>query len=64
MSTRQGADTRRDATSGQIEDAGRRDLLQLLAGSRVTLEELHDAYEKRGDEIEQLAVITGDVVSL
>ncbi|HXQ28916.1 MAG TPA: site-specific integrase [Gemmatimonadales bacterium] len=38
-----------------LRNAGRRDLLQLLADGRVNLEELHSAYEKRGDEIEQLA---------
>ena len=32
-----------------LRNAGRRDLLQLLADDRVSLEELHSAYEKRGD---------------
>ena len=38
-----------------LKNAGRKDLLQLLADGRVSLEQLHDAYEKRGDEMEQLA---------
>lgn len=33
---------------------GRRDLLGLLAARRVTLLEMFEAYEKRGDELEQL----------
>ncbi|HXT91579.1 MAG TPA: site-specific integrase [Trebonia sp.] len=38
-----------------LRNAGRRDLLQLLADGRVELQQLHEAFEKRGDEIEQLA---------
>ena len=33
-----------------LRSAGRRDLLGLLADGKVTLPELHEAYEKRGDE--------------
>lgn len=38
-----------------LKNAGRRDLLSLLAEQRLTLVALHEAYEGRGDEIEQLA---------
>ncbi|HEX4632732.1 MAG TPA: site-specific integrase [Gemmatimonadales bacterium] len=38
-----------------LKNAGRKDLLQLLADGRVELDQLHDAYGKRGDELEQLA---------
>ncbi|MSR07275.1 MAG: site-specific integrase [Gemmatimonadetes bacterium] len=37
-----------------LRSAGRRDLLGLLAAGKVTLPELHDAHERRGDELEQL----------
>ncbi len=37
-----------------LRSAGRRDLLGLLAEGKVTLPELHEAYEKRGDELEHL----------
>ena len=37
-----------------LRSAGRRDLLGLLAEGKVTLPDLHDAYEKRGDELEHL----------
>lgn len=38
-----------------LRNAGRKDLLTLLAAHRLSLEELHDAYERRGTELEQLA---------
>lgn len=37
-----------------LRDAGRRDLIGLLASRRLTLVELHEAHQKRGDELEQL----------
>ena len=37
-----------------LKRSGRRDLFGLLAERRITLPELFDAYEKRGDELEQL----------
>ena len=37
-----------------LRSAGRSDLLGLLAEGKVTLPELHEAYEKRGDELEHL----------
>ena len=37
-----------------LHNAGRQDLLTLLVEQRLSLEALHDAYEKRGDELEQL----------
>src|SRR5882762_861264 len=37
-----------------LHNAGRRDLLMLLVEQRLSLEAIHDAYEKRGDELEQL----------
>ena len=39
-----------------LRDAGRRDLIGLLASRRLTLLELHEAHQKRGDELEQLKV--------
>jgi len=46
---------------------GRRDLLGLLAARRLTLPDLFEAYEKRGDELEQLKAraespVLGDLV--
>src|SRR6266513_1444552 len=37
-----------------LRDHGRRDLLELLAKQRVELSDVHEAYEKRGDELAQL----------
>lgn len=37
-----------------LKRSGRRDLLGLLAERRLTLPDVFDAYEKRGDELEQL----------
>ena len=37
-----------------LKRAGRRDLLELLATGRLTLPDVFAAYEKRGDELEQL----------
>ncbi len=37
-----------------LRSAGRSDLLGLLAEGKIRLPELHDAYEKRGDELEHL----------
>ena len=37
-----------------LHNAGRRDLLMLLVEQRLSLEALHEAYEKHGDELEQL----------
>src|SRR2546422_2911935 len=37
-----------------LHNAGRQDLLTLLVEQRLSLEALHEAYEKRGDELEQL----------
>jgi integrase len=37
-----------------LRDAGRRDLIGLLASRRLTLIDLHEAHQKRGDELEQL----------
>lgn len=37
-----------------LRSAGRSDLLGLLAEGKIKLPELHDAYEKRGDELEHL----------
>ena len=37
-----------------LRDAGRKDLIGLLAAGRVGLVELHEAYLNRGDELEQL----------
>jgi integrase len=37
-----------------LRNAGRRDLLGLLAEHRLSLEELHDAYERRGNDLEHL----------
>jgi integrase len=37
-----------------LRNAGRRDLLGLVASRRLTLADLHEAHEKRGDELEQL----------
>jgi integrase len=39
-----------------LRNAGRRDLLGLLAERRLSLDEVHDAYERRGPELEQLVV--------
>jgi integrase len=38
-----------------LRNAGRKDLLTLLVEHRISLEELHQAYEHRGTELEQLA---------
>jgi len=37
-----------------LKDVGRRDLLGLLADGRIKLIELHEAFLRRGDELEQL----------
>ena len=39
-----------------LRDAGRWDLIGLLASRRLTLLELHEAHQKRRDELEQLKV--------
>jgi integrase len=41
-----------------LHNAGRRDLLILLVEQRLSLDELHEAHEKRGDELEQLVAKT------
>jgi integrase len=38
-----------------LKRSGRRDLLGLLAARRITLSDLFEAYERRGDALEQLA---------
>ena len=43
-----------ERTVFSLRNAGRRDLLTLVVARRISLEDLHDAYEKRGTELEQL----------
>ena len=43
-----------ERTVKALRDHGRRDLLELLAKQRVELSDVHEAYEKRGDELAQL----------
>jgi len=43
-----------ERTIFSLHNAGRQDLLTLLVEQRLSLEQLHEAYEKRGDEVEKL----------
>ena len=59
VSTRTVSKARAEAllnTLVSLKNAGRIDLLSLLADGRIDLLELHDAYLKRGDELDQLKV--------
>lgn len=43
-----------ERTLKALRDQGRRDLIELLVAGRLLLVDVHDAYEKRGDELAQL----------